>query len=100
MSSRQSSKNQVCKFDNYFHCRLFSQLTEMGSAGLFRGLSPSRKFLFLVDCSDTEYCVDFRAVLRSIPAAASTFAAFELTRGLSFSEMSKSRVRCGLEMRP
>lgn len=55
----------------------------LSSAGLFRGLSPSCKsepFKYI----NRQLLMEVFSVIRSIPAAASTFAAYELTRGWCF----------------
>ena len=51
-------------------------------SGLFRGLTPSRKFHYIC-CVALPAQICSPIVLRSIPAAASTFAAFEITRGMT-----------------
>ncbi|KAI6044581.1 mitochondrial carrier [Pisolithus marmoratus] len=55
----------------YINAELRSIVADSGVSGLFRGLSPS--------------------LLRSIPAAASTFAAFELTRDTIYSYLTLRR---------
>lgn len=51
-------------------------------SGLFRGLTPSRTF-HRIHCVALPAQISSPIVLRSIPAAASTFAAFEITRGVT-----------------
>ena len=75
-------------------------------SGLFRGLSPSRTFHFLRHIWLLAQSFS-PVVLRSIPSAASTFAAFEITRGmavppsLAFAELTQelTRIPQGLDWR-